>query len=298
MAQQVSIVGAGSVGRTLGRALAQAGYHVAGLSCRSADSARAAREFSGAGEVCESPADAARMADVVFLTVPDSAIRDVCGGIAREGGFRRGQTVLHCSGAVGSDALDAARAQQAVVGALHPIQTFARPAEALKALPGTVYTFEGDDAAFEVARQIVAALDGRLHRISPATKALYHAASVFASNYLVALVQIASDVLAGSGLPRGDVLAALLPLIRGTVDNLDRVGLPDALTGPVARGDAAAVKGHITALEQFDARLVPLYGQLGLRALSIARRKGGVTEEQARRLHGLLQQAAVRSNPT
>ena len=105
-------------------------------------------------------------------------------------------------------------------------------------------------------------------------KALYHAAAVAASNYLVAVEDLAARLAAAAGIPAGESLRALLPLVRGTVDNLERVGLPAALTGPVARGDAATVRMHRAALRALDPALDAAYAALGRHALRVAREKG------------------------
>jgi predicted short-subunit dehydrogenase-like oxidoreductase (DUF2520 family) len=110
--------------------------------------------------------------------------------------------------------------------------------------------------------------------IDPARKALYHAAAVAASNYLVAVEDLAARLARAAGIPPRDALRALLPLVRGTVRNLERVGLPAALTGPVARGDAATLRAHRRALRAVDPALDAAYAALGRLALRVAREAG------------------------
>jgi predicted short-subunit dehydrogenase-like oxidoreductase (DUF2520 family) len=290
MPGRVSIIGCGAVGRALGRAVRDAGYPIASLASRSRESAQAARTLIGEGEIVQDPAEAARLADIVFLTTNDGAIESVCRAIAGQGapsggsgGFRRGQVVFHCSGVLTAEVLASARGRGAAVGSLHPLQSFAR-SRAARRLRDICFFFQGDDAAEPVARELVERLGGRFFRISAEAKALYHAASVFASNYLVTLADMATSLLAKAGVPSDQSLHALLPLMRGTLDNLGRVGLPEALTGPIARGDVETVEKHLEALRKLAPDLLPMYCYLGLQTLHVARRKGGLTEVLAARL--------------
>jgi len=288
MAKRVSIIGCGAVGRSFGVALREAGYSIAALASKDVESARAARALIGEGNIARSGVDAARAGEIVFITVPDSAVAAVCDRIAREGGFARGRIVLHCSGALSAEALASARKVGAAVGALHPIQSFSSAQDAVQTMRGVVFTFQGDAKASKAAREIVRKLGGKLVTISAEEKPLYHTASVFASNYLVALAQIASSLLAESGVPANESLKALLPLMRGTLDNLERVGLPDALTGPIARGDVETVETHLKALRKLEPVWEHAYRELGLVALGVARDKGTLTKEQAEKIESLL----------
>ena len=275
MPTKISIIGCGAVGKTLALALKRAGYTIAALASRSSESAEKAAALAGEGGVA-APVDAARSGDLVFITTPDSAIVSVCDDIAEGGGFGAGQTVLHCSGALTAEVLRAAREQGAAVGALHPLQTFADPRKAAEMMSDTAFFFQGDDQASAAAEAIVAALRGRIFRIPAEGKPLYHAASAIASNYLVALVDAAVELMQRSGMEGGQeaALEALMPLIRGAVNNLDNAGLTKALTGPIARGDAETVRGHIEALEDSAPHMLELYRVMGLRALDLARRRG------------------------
>ena len=281
----VSIIGCGSVGRAMGVGLREAGYVIAALADRRKASARAARALIGQGTVAGGAA-AARAARIVFITTGDSAIESVCAATARAGGFRAGQIVLHCSGALTADALDSARRRGAAVGSLHPLQSFARSNDA--SLRGVWFSFQGDAAAKRTAREITKRLGGHFIEISAEAKPLYHAAAVIASNYLVALTDAASSLLSASGAPVGRSVEALLPLILGTIGNLRAVGLPQALTGPIARGDAAIVAGHVEALRVRAPELLELYCVMGLRTLSVARKKGRLTASQCRRIERIL----------
>lgn len=270
-----SIIGCGAVGQTLALALKRAGYTIGALASRSHESAEKAFRLAGEGDIT-TPADAARSGDIVFITTPDSSIESVCEKIAQADGFFAGQTVFHCSGALTTDVLKAARDQGTAVGALHPLQTFADPRKAADMIGDTAFFFQGDDRAFATAEALIAALRARMFRIPAEGKPLYHAASVIASNYLVALVDAAVELMQRAGMEGGEeaALDALMPLIKGAVSNLESVGLVGALTGPIMRGDADTVRGHLAALEKGAPHMLELYRVMGLRALDLARRRG------------------------
>ncbi len=299
MSKRISIIGCGAVGRSLGVALRDAGYAIAALESKDTESAQTARAVIGEGaaghgegrsraRVAKNPADAARAGEIIFITVPDSVVETVCNQVSACGGFSKGQTVFHCSGALSAEALASARKCGASVGSLHPLQSFASPEDAIQSVRGIAFTFQGDSEAQKQAAEIVEKLGGKLFAISAEEKPLYHAASVFASNYFVALAQVASSLLAESGVPERESLKALLPLMRGTLDNLEKVGLPDALTGPIARGDVKTVEMHLTALRKLDPLIERAYRDLGFVALQIAREKGSLSDEQRRKIESLL----------
>ena len=283
----IAIVGAGSVGSALGLLLGRAGYPIESVASRSEASARKAIEFIGQGRLA--PLDeVARGADVVLITTPDGAIGPVCERIAASGALARGAAALHFSGAMGSDVLDAARRAGAYAAALHPLQSFPSAEQGAIRMAGTVFTLEGDAEVEPLARGLVADLGGELIRIEAGAKPLYHAACCVVSNYMVAVVDLALELYERAGVPRREALRACLPLLKGTVANLEALGAPDALTGPIARGDVATVERHLEAMRPLPGPVRDLYRQLGLRALDAARRKQSVGPDAEARLRALL----------
>lgn len=280
-----AIVGAGVVGRSLAFALAEGGLRVAAVGSRRVEAARAVADGVRAPVATSDLAAAARHADVVVLSVPDDVVAAVCRAIAEGGGFEAGDIVVHLSGALGADELAAARGCGAHALAFHPAQTFARPDSAL--FRGIVCVLEGDCEAVGFGSRLAVRLGAVPAVVRPEAKALYHAALCIACNYFVALADAASGLLAEAGLSEAP-LDVLMPLVRGTADNLERVGLPDALTGPISRGDVATVQKHLDALAVRAPALLPLYRSLGLRTVRLARRKGTVDAAQAHALAGLL----------
>jgi predicted short-subunit dehydrogenase-like oxidoreductase (DUF2520 family) len=208
---------------------------------------------------------------VLLLAVPDDALHEVANDVARSGAAPRAATALHLSGALSTDVLAPLSAGGYAAGSIHPLQTVADPWSGADRLRGCAYALAGDPAALMAGRRIVAALDGRPLVIPPAMRATYHAAAVFASNYVLAAAATIARVLAEAGIGEEDAVASVLPLMRGTMDNLEQLGLAAALTGPVARGDMDTVRLHLSRL---SSRERSLYCALGLETLQLARGAG------------------------
>lgn len=281
MSKSVSIIGAGVVGTAVGHLLRQHGYAIKGVVARDLEKARRAVELIGEGEPGTDPVAAARGADWVLITTPDRFIKAVCGEIAAGGGFDRGALVAHFSGALGSGILKSAADTGARAVSVHPMQSLASVEQAVKNLPGSYFSVEGDPDAMAEGAEIVDALGGLRVVIPSEQKALYHAGAAVASNYLVAVVDFAVRIYEELGISRAEAVKAVMPLIRGTVNNIERVGVPDALTGPIARGDVATVEGHLDALKKKMPQLVGLYCELGKHTVEVGKAKGTLSPEAA-----------------
>jgi len=286
---KIAIIGAGVLGTALGMLLRRAGYTIAAISSLTLRSAQDAAAQIGEGEVVGDPGMAAMGADVVILAVPDRAIPSVAIQVAAGGALRRGAIVAHLAGGLPASVLSGVSAAGGLRGAMHPLQSFADVDTAAKQLRDSFFFLEGDEEAVEVLRTMVVAIDGRPVTLPQGSKALYHAGAAAASNFLVTLVQYAVTLLIRAGVPHDTALPALLPLIRGTLANLESVGLPGALTGPIARGDIGTVKRHLQALESMPGDFVRLYRNLGRKTVDIALKKGTVSKEDAGRFLELLE---------
>jgi predicted short-subunit dehydrogenase-like oxidoreductase (DUF2520 family) len=281
MSVRFAVIGAGKVGKALACLLARAGYEFLGVSSRSMESARAARRFVGSGAAV---ADAARLtpkADLVFITTPDTAIASVCEGLAQGGALTPGAVVAHCSGALPSSVLESARAAGCHVGSLHPCQAVASAGEAVRVLPGSYCCIEGDLAAVEALEEVARVLHMQIVKVPTSAKPLYHAAACVASNYLVALQHAAVRLQQAAGIGREEALQCLLPLMKGTVSNIERAGLPDALTGPIERGDVATVESHVAAVAGSAPDLLPIYREMGRLTVEVSLAKGNIDRRAA-----------------
>lgn len=263
----VSVVGAGRVGTAMAVLLGRAGHRIAAVSGRGPTRDRASRFLSEVPFL--DPADAARVGELVLIGVPDDEIPNIVGQIAGAGGFRAGQWVAHLSGASGLDVLSPGRAAGARPLALHPLQTFPDVAGALERLPGCAMAVTAEDAeGYTVGERIADDLMARPFRLEDAMRPLYHAAAVFASNYLIVASGIAEDLFRRAGVP--DPLSSMLPLQRASVDNVERLGPSEALTGPAVRGDAATVERNLVALHASRPDVVAAYVVLCRSAIELA----------------------------
>ncbi len=275
----LAFLGTGTVGGALARLLVTQGYSVISLYNRSMHACGRLAEQVGA-QAASRLEDATHDADLVFITTPDDAIAPVCQAVADAGGWRTGQAVVHCSGALpAQEVLAPAAAAGARVGGLHPLQSFADVETAVKYLPGSYFGVEADDALRPVLNAIVTDMGGHVLSISPADKTLYHASAVMACNYVVGIFGVAVRLLQNLGIPERDAEAALLPLLESTVCNLRAVGLPEALTGPLARGDVGTIERHIRALDKHEPTLGDLYRRLGRATLPLAVAKWEMARE-------------------
>lgn len=293
----LNVVGAGRVGRTLAR-LWQGGrtFRIGSVLTRSAASAREAVTFIGAGRAADAIAHM-DPAEVWMLATPDGEIAGCCAALARSGLLRAGDIVFHVSGALGSAELKAADAVGAGIASVHPLKSFADPVEAARTFAGTRCVAEGGASALTTLRPAFEAAGARVSEIDPQHKVLYHAASVMVCNYLTALLETGLRGYAAAGIGREVAPSVMEPLVRETVDNVFRLGTTGALTGPIARGDADVVAGHLAALHALDPAMAALYRQLGAVALDLARAQGSAGAEALDRLERMLRDAENQGLP-
>jgi predicted short-subunit dehydrogenase-like oxidoreductase (DUF2520 family) len=216
----------------------------------------------------------------VFLTVPDGAVESFAAAIAAAGDLPAAVAFVHCSGALGLSAL-APLGKDHSVGSFHPLQSFPEPRPP-DAFDGSVVAVDASTAMLlRRLERLARDLGARPRRVSDADRVVYHAAAVFASNYLVVLAAEAVEMLRTIGWTEREATNGLIPLMEGVLDEVARRGPDAALTGPIRRGDSQTVNRHLEALDALDAldpRGTPqnadLYRMLGRIALEIAKREG------------------------
>jgi predicted short-subunit dehydrogenase-like oxidoreductase (DUF2520 family) len=272
MANSLNIVGAGHVGRALGRVFAARGiFAVQDVLTRSQAGARAAVAFIGAGQ----PVDALgwmRPADVWMLAVSDDRIAEVAAALAQAHDVN-GAVVFHCSGAKASAELAPLRAGGAAIASVHPVRSFADPAGVASDFAGTWCGVEGDSAALARLVPAFEAAGARIVAIDPAAKTVYHAASVFASNYLTTVLDAALRAYQAAGIPEPVARELIGPLAGETLANVLRLGAARALSGPIARGDEATVARQQAAVDAWDGPTGQLYAALADATRGLAGRR-------------------------
>ena len=252
MARTLNIIGAGHLGRVLGRLFAASGaFEVQDVLTRSNASALDAIGFIGAGKAAATLADV-RRADAVMLAVSDDQIEPVCFALAGAGALD-GVLVFHCSGAKSSAALRAAADKGAFTASVHPVRSFADPEAVARDFAGTLCGVEGDARALALLEPALAAIGARLVPIDAAAKTAYQAA----------------------GIPEQVARELARPLATETLENVFRLGPRAALSGPIARGDLATVARQQAALDGWDGPTGDLYRALALATTALANQAAG-----------------------
>jgi predicted short-subunit dehydrogenase-like oxidoreductase (DUF2520 family) len=284
----VALIGAGRVATALAVMWERAGHRVVAVTGRDATRERAAKFLKAApfSPQDEGP-DAARLARLVVLGVPDDLIEDVCERFAQRQAFQPKQEVLHLSGSVGLGALSSAASQGAHILSLHPLQSFPDVETGIARLPGSpIAVTAREEGAYAFGEGLARDAGGRPFRLADEVKPLYHAAAVFCSNYLVAVEGMAEHLFRIAGLE--DPLRSFLPLARAAFESTFSVGPVDALTGPAARGDTGTIERNLAALAERAPEAVAAYVSLARVAAGLAVRSGKLNPEGAARVEEVL----------
>lgn len=279
----VSIIGIGRVGQTLANALQSAGYSIVALVFHHTAQAKKSRPLFplvrfphtallGSDQIARLP-----VSDVILITTPDDAIAPTAEQLAKAHPGERRRAVMHTSGALSSEALASVAAGGFSVASIHPLVAI-DPADGDSTMRDAFYCIEGDKAAVSFAKRIAVDLGGTPIIIKREQKALYHAAALMASPHLIALFDLALELMAASGVKWADARKMLFPLVEGTVKNLRARPPSKALTGTFARGDLGTVERHLKVLSEGNPTLptdaIEIYKLLGLRSLELAKANG------------------------
>lgn len=276
MKKRFAVIGTGVVGTALAVLLEEAGWECVGVNTRSQESYHRFCKYLNKKHMELS--ELSLEADLIFLTTLDGSIEKVAQQLTVLPERRAGQIWVHCSGSVRSDIMCKDPSLDLNYLSIHPLQAFADIDSALTLMKDIHYGIEGNNQeSEELGIEIVKILEGFPHKIDPEKKTLYHAGAVVASNYLVALAFLGVRLFEQAGINKEDALESLLPLMEGSYLNIARVGLPCALTGPIARGDSEVVAKHLQEMPQ---ELRGSYKALGRLALELGKER--------KQLHGAI----------
>ncbi len=280
----VGVVGVGRVGSALGHALTLAGHTVvaaAGISEASRE--RASRRLPGVPLLPVQ--DVVAAADLALLAVPDDALSALVGGLVATGVKVEGKLIAHTSGSYGIGVLDPATRAGALPLALHPVMTFTGRPDDVDRLAGISFGVTAPEPLRPVAEALVVEMGGEPVWIPEESRTLYHAALAGGANHLVTLVVESMDLLSQAGVEApGRMLG---PLLGAALDNALRLGA-NGLTGPVVRGDADTVAGHVAELERVSPRAHGAYVAMARLTADRALAAGLLKPEDAERLLGAL----------
>lgn len=276
----VGVVGAGRVGTALGAALARAGHRVVAAAAVS-ERSRSRVEERLPGTAVAPPPDVVAAADLVLLTVPDDELPELAAGLVSAGVAVTGKLMMHTSGRYGTGVLDPLTRAGALPLALHPVMTFTGRPDDVNRLTGISFGVTSPEPLRPVAEALVLEMGGEPVWIAEDARPLYHAALAGGANHLVTLVVEAMDLLRAAGVAEPSRM--LGPLLGAALDNGLRLGI-DGLTGPVARGDAGTVSGHVDELAKISPESRRAYVALARLTADRALAAGMLRPEDAERL--------------
>lgn len=267
--KQFAIIGTGVVGTVLAILLEKAGLECIGVNTRSQISYERFSKYLQKKHL--EIDEIAKQADLIFITTQDGSIEAVAKRLSKRKETKSGQFWIHCSGSLQSKVMCQNPSLPVNYLSIHPLQAFACVDSALTQMAGTHFGIEGsNELSRATGQELVQLLGGIPHLIDPEQKTLYHAGAVVISNYLVSLAFLAVQLFEQAGINKDEALESLLPLLTGSYHNIKRVGLPCALTGPIARGDSEVVAKH---LGQMPAELRETYKGLGRLALELGKER-------------------------
>lgn len=274
---KVFILGAGKVGRALAAALRKKGTPVTLWPARKGVPTRRIE------------------ANIIVLALRDRQLAPVAADLATSGVVPRAAVVVHNAGALPAEALEPLRGVCAGIAQMHPMISFA----SLEFFPtltrGHVHV-KGEPAAEERARSLAKKLGMTPRTFAALDTVGYHAAAGLVANGAAALAAIGAELLAVAGVPRSEAPKMLGPLLRSVAENVEALGFPDALTGPVRRGDAGAIEKQIALLGERLPEALPLYVASGLAQLPLAERIGDAPKAHFEQVGRVLRRA-LRAKP-
>lgn len=264
----VNIIGAGNLGKTIGYLLQQTGLvKIMGICNQSLESSKKAIDFIGTGIAYPTIADLP-YADITFITTPDTSIQKAALLLSDNKYIEENCIVLHCSGALTSDELSILKKNNLCLASIHPMRSFAKPELSITQYKGTYCAMEGDAKALEILKPIFESIESITYLIEKEKKSLYHAAGVFASNYVVTLSQQALSCLLQAGVEHDIAMKVVTNIMKGTTLNLETTLSPQqSLTGPIQRGDVSTIEKHMNSFSNQNQK--ELYAKLGRATLDI-----------------------------
>ncbi|NOR52514.1 MAG: DUF2520 domain-containing protein [Candidatus Aminicenantes bacterium] len=283
----ISIIGAGRLGTSLGHALSKKGYRIKALSCRTYSSAEESRQIIGEGTASTDNIHTANVGELVFMCLPDNKIVPVTGKLASSNINFSKKYVFHCSGLFPSEILEPLKAKGALTASFHPIQSFSNKKTNPKQFEGIYIGLEGCSEALSLAQKTVQKLQGHPLILQAKDKALYHVACSTASNFFVVLLDMAVSLLKNINIQEEKAFEMLLPLVKGTLHNVKKFNTSASLTGPVVRGDQKSIQKHLDALENLPS-YYETYKKLSIQALEIAEKEKKLTQKKIKELRNLL----------
>jgi predicted short-subunit dehydrogenase-like oxidoreductase (DUF2520 family) len=273
--RKISIIGVGRVGGALAIALSQKGYQIDKLIVRNDETAKKVSEIIEPKPQISSFENLPVISsEIIFIAAQDFEIENAAVNLAEK--LKKSKSfVFHTSGSLSSEILNPLKEIGCRTGSIHPLVSLSDAVLGAERFADAYFCLEGDAEAVGAARQIV----GKAFSIETQYKTLYHASAVTACGHLVALIDVAIEMLEKCGLGATQAKETLLPLIKSTVENLEVQTTAEALTGTIARGDVKTFEKHLEALkENVSEEAQEIYLQLGARSAHLAKGHGANAE--------------------
>lgn len=244
-----NVIGAGRLGKNLACALICDGHELIAVCNNHLSRASAAVAQLGQGRSVDSFACLPEV-DITFITTPDDRIEAIATRLTEIKGFHT-DIIVHCSGVLSSRNLQSLQTCGFKTASLHPLKAFTASAPQANAFYGCYCALEGDDEAVNTLSSLFSSLGAHLYQINAENKSQYHAAAVMASNYLVTLADCAEQLFQNAGLSHAQSKHMTQTLMSSSLNNMHHAAdTRDALTGPLARGDAETISKHLHALKK------------------------------------------------
>ncbi|MDQ3181917.1 MAG: DUF2520 domain-containing protein, partial [Acidobacteriota bacterium] len=282
---KISIIGIGRVGGALAIALAKNGYEIENLVTRKKENAEKIAEFTKSNILTANELDQIS-SEIIFITTQDFEIENAAKSLAEN--LLNKPTVFHTSGSLSSEVLQSLQTIGCKIGSIHPLVSISDAHLGAERLRGAYFCVEGDGEAVKIAQEIVKDLGGKSFFIETKYKTLYHASATAACGHLVALIDVAIEMLTNCGLSEKSAQEILLPLIKSTVENLSTQTTAAALTGTFARADVETLEKHLEVLqENVSNEVLEVYLQLGNRSAHLAEVQGA-SAENLKKMRGII----------
>jgi len=269
MSLNINFIGAGSLGKTIGKLLVGSGnYKVNNILNTNITSSKAACEFIGHGTPIESINELTH-ADITFITTPDEKIAYILNELVKENKINKESLIIQCSGIISSEELKSSIKAPLKLASIHPIKSFADPKIAFDTFKGTHCAFEGDEEAFLLIKDMFESIGGIVFKIDSQKKALYHAGCAISSNFTVTITDIASKCFQDSGIEKKLALELANQLVLGAAKNIKKLKSTNkALTGPIKREETSTIAKHLKSIN--DDKLIKVYKALVENTLYLA----------------------------
>ncbi len=277
----IVFIGGGRAGTSLAKVLQESDkFVVKAITCLTEQEAEDSANFIGNIEYVGTDNNKAiEYGNIIFITTPDDIIKKIADKISEESNLEN-KYIFHISGSRASDILKSCKIKGASIGSIHPLQSLPSFKKGAENIKKAYFCIEGDENAVKMGQEIVGSINNRFFTIDSDMKGLYHAAAVFASNYINTTCYEAFSIFRQLGIGEDTVLEIIKPLITGTVNNIQELGIINALTGPISRGDINTIKNHLNSFFKYRKDDLLLYKELGKKTIELAILKEQTNKEK------------------